>query len=150
MVLPVLGFNFLQSKPIATPAGGQSSHDESPLFCLNAVGAEAKAREINGEFIVLKGSTARKEGLKSWTSYKSLRDQLVEEGKLTESGQADYYEFSDDVAFSSPSAGAAVVNAGNMNGRTMWKTESGETYQQWHEMKISIVGSESEERESNQ
>ncbi|MFH1301111.1 MAG: GIY-YIG nuclease family protein [Planctomycetota bacterium] len=142
MVLPVLGFNFLQPKPVATLAGGQSSDGESPLFSLNVVGAEAKAREINGEFIVLKGSTARKEGLKSWTSYKSLRDQLVDEGKLIAGDQNDYYEFSDDVAFSSPSAGAAVVNAGNMNGRTMWKTESGETYQQWHEKKLVSISPE--------
>lgn len=139
MVLPVLGFNFLQPKPVATPAGGPTSTDESPLFCLNAVGAEAKAREINGEFIVLKGSTARKKGLQSWTSYKSLRDQLVEEGVLVDSEKSDFFVFSEDVAFSSPSAGAAVVNAGNMNGRTNWKTQAGETYQQWHENRLAAV-----------
>jgi len=139
MMLPVLRFTFLQPKPTVTPAGGQSTSAESPLFLLSAVGAEAQAREINGEFVVLKGSTARKEGLKSWTSYKSLREQLVGERKLVESGQPDYYVFSDDVTFSSPSAGAAVVNAGNMNGRTNWKTETGETYQQWHDKKLAAA-----------
>lgn len=106
---------------------------------MNAVGAETKAREINGEFIVLKGSTARKKGLQSWTSYKSLRDQLVEEGILVDSDKPDFFVFSEDVAFSSPSAGAAVVNAGNMNGRTNWRTETGETYQQWHESRVAGV-----------
>lgn len=137
LVLPVLGFNFLQPKPTVTLSGDDSAADESPLFGLNVVGAQAKAREINGEFIVLKGSTARKEGLKSWTSYKALRDQLVEEGKLIDSPQPGFFVFTDDVAFSSPSAGGAVVNAGNINGRTAWKTEAGETYQEWHEKKLA-------------
>ena len=107
---------------------------------MTVVGAEATAREIGGEFIVLKGSTCRKEGLKSWTSYRALRDQLVKDRKLTESDQADFYVFNEDVGFASPSAGAAVVNAGNMNGRTMWKTaDTGETYQQWHEQKLAAA-----------
>ena len=141
MVLPVLGFNFLQPKPTVTPPGGGSTDADSPLFVLLAVGAEAKAREVSGgEFIVLKGSTARKEGLKSWTSYKALRDQLVAENRMVQSDQPDYFVFADDVAFTSPSAGAAVVNAGNMNGRTSWKTaDTGETYQQWHEKKLAAA-----------
>ncbi|WP_145214934.1 GIY-YIG nuclease family protein [Planctomycetes bacterium TBK1r] len=141
IILPALGFNFLQPKPIAIPSnGGGSTDPESPFFCLTVVGAEAKAREVAGEFVVLKGSTARKEGLKSWTSYKALRDQLVAEGKLIDSNQPDYYMFDEDVAFSSPSAGAAVVNAGNMNGRTSWKTaDTGDTYQQWHEKKLAAA-----------
>ncbi|WP_373649438.1 GIY-YIG nuclease family protein [Schlesneria sp. DSM 10557] len=137
LVLPVLGFNFLQPKPTVTLSGDDSATDESPLFSLNVVGALAKAREFNGEFIVLKGATARKEGLKSWTSYKALRDQLVEEGKLIDSPQPGFLVFTDDVAFSSPSAGGAVVNAGNINGRTAWKTDAGETYQEWHEKKLA-------------
>ncbi|WP_437200889.1 GIY-YIG nuclease family protein [Planctomicrobium sp. SH664] len=139
LMLPVLGFNFLQPKPKATLRGDDVSADESPLFELNVVGAQAKAREIKGEFIVLKGSTARKEGLKSWTSYKALRDQLVEEGKLVDSSQPGFFVLMDDIAFSSPSAGGAVVNAGNINGRTAWKTEAGETYQEWHERKLAKV-----------
>lgn len=137
LVLPVLGFNFLQPKPTVTLSGDDSAADESPLFVLNVVGAQAKAREINGEFIVLKGSTARKEGLKSWTSYKALRDQLVEEKKLIDNSQPGFFVFTDDVAFSSPSAGGAVVNAGNINGRTAWKAEAGESYQEWHETKFA-------------
>lgn len=139
MVLPVLGFAFLQSKPVASSTGDATAPDESPLFYLNAVGAEARAREINGEFIVLQGSTARKKGIASWTSYKSLRDQLVEEGLLVNGDQPDFYVFAEDVSFSSPSAGAAVVNAGNISGRKMWKTEAGETYQQWHEKRFPAI-----------
>lgn len=140
MVLPVLGFGFLQPKPSMVGALGSASSQSSPLFTLNVVGAVAKAREIDGTFVVLKGSTARKEGLKSWTSYKSLRDQLVAEGSLVPSDALEYFTFAKDVEFSSPSAGAAVVNAGNMNGRTMWKrADTGETYQEWHERRLDTA-----------
>lgn len=34
-----------------------------------------------------------------------------------------------------------MVNAGNMNGRTSWKTAgTGEIYQQWHEKKLTAAG----------
>jgi len=35
-----------------------------------------------------------------------------------------------------------VVNAGNINGRTAWKTETGVTYQQWHEKKLAAADTE--------
>jgi hypothetical protein len=79
--------------------------------------------------------------LKSWTSYRALRDQLIADGKLVPDGNASLYTFADDVPFSSPSAGAAVVNAGNMNGRTAWKVaETGETYQEWYDKKLAAAG----------
>ena len=54
----------------------------------------------------------------------------------------DFYVFAEDVEFSSPSAGAACVNAGNSNGRTNWKVaDTGETYQQWHDKKLAAAGS---------
>jgi Domain of unknown function (DUF4357) len=108
---------------------------------LSVAGANAKAREIGGEFVVLKGSIARKEGVKSWTSYRSLREQLVQDGKLVPSDQPDYFVFADDIPFSSPSAGGAVVNAGNINGRTAWKVVgTNMTYQDWHEQKLAHAG----------
>ncbi|MCA9063526.1 MAG: GIY-YIG nuclease family protein [Planctomycetaceae bacterium] len=140
MIMPVLGFTFLQPKPTVTQPNGEAAETESPVFCLTAGGAEAKARELGGQFVVFKGSTARREGLKSWTSYKSLRKQLLDEGRLIESAQSEYLVFAEDIAFQSPSAGAAVVNAGNINGRTSWKTaETGETYQQWHDKKLAAA-----------
>jgi hypothetical protein len=142
MIFPVLGFGFLQPKAVATIAPDPKDESDSPLFCLNLVGAEAKAREIGDSFVVLKGSTARKQGPKVWTSYKTLRDQLLADGKLVDSDHPDFYVFADDVEFSSPSAGAACVNAGNSNGRTNWKVaDTGETYQQWHDQKLRAAKS---------
>lgn len=144
MMFPVLGFGFLQPPPEVPDSSSQSDEGpaaDSPLFELSVVGATATAREINGEFVVFKGSTARKQGIASWTSYKALRDQLVDEGRLTDSDSPDYLVFADNVAFNSPSAGAAVVNAGNLNGRINWKVaSSGQTYQEWYEQKLKAAG----------
>lgn len=140
LMFPVLGFTFLQPRPV-DPEPGDSTEDDSPLFELSAVGAKATAREINGEFVVFKGSTARKQGIASWTSYKALRDQLVDEGRLIDSDNPDYLVFSESVAFTSPSAGAAVVNAGNMNGRINWKVATTrQTYQEWYDHKLQAAG----------
>jgi len=64
MVFPVLGFGFLQPKAVTTIAPDPKEEFASPLFCLNLVGAEAKAREIGDSFVVLQGSTTRKQGPK--------------------------------------------------------------------------------------
>ena len=136
IVLPVLGLSFLQLRPVVNRAT-DSSESDSPLFTLNVVGTEAFAREVEDEFIVLKDSTARKEGLPSWTSYKSLREQLVADGKLTLDENAEFYVFTEDVPFKSPSAGGAVVNAGNINGRDAWKVSgTSQTYADWHDSKM--------------
>ena len=140
MVFPVLGFGFLQPRAVTVVSPDADGKSQSPLFCLNLVGAEAKAREIGDSFVVLKGSTARKQGPKVWTSYKTLRDQLLADRRMVDSDNPDFYVFAEDVEFSSPSAGAACVNAGNSNGRINWKVaDTGETYQQWHDKKLGAA-----------
>ncbi|GAB5407313.1 MAG: GIY-YIG nuclease family protein [Aureliella sp.] len=136
IVLPVLGVNYLQPRPVVNRMAG-TSEKNSPLFTLNVVGTEAYAREVEDEFIVLKDSTARKEGLPSWTSYKSLREQLIADGKLVLDENSEFYVFTEDVPFNSPSAGGAVVNAGNINGRDAWKVSgTTQTYADWHDRRL--------------
>lgn len=143
MLLPVLGFSSAQ--PIPSPktkllpkgkSDEEDMEDASPLFHMSPVGTSAIAQEVDDEFIVFKGSTARKKGISSWTSYRSLREQLVQDGKLVEDTQEDLLRFAEDVPFSSPSAAAAVVFGGNQNGRITWRTESGKTYAKWQEEKL--------------
>jgi hypothetical protein len=132
LMLPILGLQFAKSIPTS-----QENTKERPTFVYNGVGTKATAQEIDGEFVVFKGSTARKKGTPSWRSYKSLRDQLIKEGKLVGSAKKDYYVFNEDVAFASPSAAAAVIYAGNQNGRKTWKLKgSNKTYRQWQEEKL--------------
>jgi hypothetical protein len=141
MVLPVLGFNFLQSAPTLSEITASATTGESPLFVLSGPSAKAEAREIDGEFVVLKGSTARRHGVPSWTTGKSLRDQLVDEGKLVVGTDPETLVFKENVAFTSPSAAASVVLARNMNGRLEWRAESsGVTYAEWQDARLRAAG----------
>ncbi len=140
MILAVLGFSFLQPKPMVHPAAGTAA---TPGFMLESVGVRAEAREVEGEFVVLKGSTARKHGVESWTSYRGLRDDLVISGKLVDADDSDFYIFTEDVLFARPSAAASVIMARNANGRLEWKEAStGKTYGEWQELQLKLAGVE--------
>lgn len=137
MILPILGFGFLEPKPSQERVEQTAI---SPQFVMSTIGAKATAIETRGEFVVLRGSTARKQGADSWVSYRSLRDQLVAEGKLIQSENPEFYTFNEDVPFSSPSAAATVVTARNTNGRTAWMVDETRTsYGQWQSQRIEQV-----------
>ncbi|MBZ0266270.1 GIY-YIG nuclease family protein, partial [bacterium] len=137
LIFPVLGFQFLKQKQevfsqITTMVAPQVQ------FVMKQRKAEATAVEFEGEFLVLKGSKARVQGTKSWDGYIALRDQLVEDQKLILSADSEFYEFTENVPFSSPSAAATIVAAHNMNGRAVWYVkDSKKTYGEWLEEKIS-------------
>lgn len=136
LILPVLGFDLTQPKPTAESA--KAKGEASPIFVLHKVGASAKAQELDGQFVVFAGSTARRKGVPSWQSYRSLREKIVAEGSLVESDDPACLRFGEDVAFSSPSAAASVVMARAANGRKNWVVEAtGQTYAQWQEAKLA-------------
>ncbi len=144
MLLPVLGFSFVL--PVPKPIYVSELIDEnnnikpqiSPIFYMKASGAEAKAQEIDGEFIVLKGSNARKENAESLHQRnRDLRQQLIEECKLTNNQDQIYLIFQEDVSFKSPSAAAATIAGASYNGRTAWKViDTNKTYKEWQETEI--------------
>ena len=70
-------------------------------------------------------------------SYRPLRDSLLAQGWLVQTEDPNVLSFAEDVAFASPSAAAAVVYAGNMDGRIAWKVEgTGQTYKEYQEGRI--------------
>ena len=148
-VLPVLGFDFLRelSKPsaaVSTSLVAQVS--SSPRFNLEVprYGISALGQEIDGEFFVLKGSKARVEWVGTERGYQGLFKQLVAEGLLVAQG-SDNLVFSDDYAFSSPSAAAAVVCGRSANGRTSWVVEgTGQTNAAWQDQQLNSVTPEPE------
>ena len=147
MILPVLGFDFTQPSPTAE---SDKEKGTSPLFVLKRVGATARAREIDGEFVVYAGATARKQGVPGWKSYKALRAQLVKDKKLVEGSEPDYLVLTEDVAFKSPSAAASAIVGGAVNGRKNWKTEDGQTYAAWQDEKLAKAGAIPEAEESDE
>lgn len=147
MVLPVLGCNVLKPKPQTHSSSKTSGSDtqvteneESPLFEIHRSGTCAFAKEVNGEFIVLKDSTARKQATPSWLSYAKFRDQLVEEGKLIDSDNPKFYRFTEDVVFNSPSAVANMVTASHVNGRVAWWVQgTKKTYDDWQAEQLAAA-----------
>ncbi|MGH2493844.1 MAG: GIY-YIG nuclease family protein [Ktedonobacteraceae bacterium] len=148
MLLPVLGFSFLQTLPSSEKLRNTSPNalvsEASPLFWLKmSNNASAEAREINGEFIVLKGSHAQKKATSALLQVrKILRDQLQQDGRLRLDAQENFWVFTEDVPFNSPSSAASVVTGTQTNGRTTWKVKgSTQTYKDWQEKEIEGASS---------
>ena len=142
IILPVLGMTFLQPKPVYDQATPTGSGEGPTRFVMKEGGKLAYAIEANGEFVVLAGSPARKQpSHETWTTYRGQRDDLLAAGKLIETDDPTHYEFAENVSLASPSAAAAIVAAGNRNGRIYWKLESTEqTYADWHDQKLAAAG----------
>lgn len=137
-LLPVLGLDFLRPRVKATDANGSGgaahAREMSPVFIgdVPKYGIAARGQEIDGQFVVYKGSTARLtwEGVE--TSYTKLFNDLVRRGVLRSTQDGQLNEFGEDYAFSSPSAAAAVVTGRNANGRSHWVIENTrQTYGDW-------------------
>ncbi|QDV12382.1 hypothetical protein CA51_22650 [Rosistilla oblonga] len=62
---------------------------------------------------------------------------LVDEETLVGLSDQGLLQFAEDVYFNSPSAGAAIVAAGNTNGRIAWKiVGTRQTYGEWHQAQL--------------
>ncbi|MGO2031958.1 GIY-YIG nuclease family protein [Glutamicibacter sp. BW77] len=145
IALPVLGVNLFRNTTMVTESKDASSGGEvvkesvSPVFELRSKkhGFVATAQEIDGEFIVLEGSTARN----SWNGvddgYKSLREKLEQDGTIEISVSGTVAQFTRNHVFASPSAAAAVVTGRSANGRNEWKVAvSGVSFGRWQNQEI--------------
>lgn len=136
MVLPAIQVDMFVNK--ARPVGIEESKPEAANIIEFEIksprlGVDAIASMSNGEMIVHAGSKGRREwvGKASWDSgYRSLRDHLVQTKILILNG--DNAIFTENFAFSSPSAAAAVVEGRAANGRVDWKLKgTNKTYAEW-------------------
>ena len=142
MVLPALKIDIFSQKLNAKKYSNENTNIEDVIkFELKSkkYGIEATAQQIQNEFIVLKGSSARE----SWvgkdisSGYAKLHKELIKTEVLIPLGNKKI--FSSDYAFKSPSAAAAVVFGRASNGRTAWKVENQIiTYHEWDEKRLSI------------
>lgn len=146
IVLPTIGLDLLKPRPQANERAPIPSFDpfQTPsrtVFTINhKSGVKASATEIDDEFIVLKGSEARKDTQNAGRGYQTLKDELISQGVLAVAHDATKFVFVRDFGFSSPSAAAAIVLDRNANGRIEWKTTDGHlTYHQWQERQPDMV-----------
>lgn len=147
LVLPVLGLEILREWPkpsstevtIATEAAVTGA---SPVFELTQLksGLRARAREIDGDFVVLKGSTfvpQWKQATTTHLGYAKLHRMLRENGKLQAEPWQTLLTLQEDFPFSSPSAASAVILGRHDNGRLSWKLEgTTTTYAAWQDQQI--------------
>ncbi|HCC58776.1 MAG TPA: DUF4357 domain-containing protein, partial [Solibacterales bacterium] len=128
-LLPVLGSDILA--PIAPKT--EKGQPGGVLVC-RIKGAEAYGQRNANGFIVFKSSTAVLEQRKSAENYPSAvaeRKKLIVDGTLSQKGQ--FFVFTKDTEFSSPSAAATVIHGGSANGLLAWKTKDGKSLKQLDE-----------------
>ena len=157
LILPVLKFNFLPRRKTTVPKGigpGEKRRQvvPGPEFQLKSKKRRlaAKAREVNGEFVVQAGSLAAKE----WSSvsdhsYSRHHARLIKSRKLVP-GAKGHLQFTEDVAFPSPSAASAVIFGRPDNGRLSWKvSDSNDSYGEWQSEQVRKSASEASNAEKD-
>ena len=149
LIFPVLGFDFLrQYKPVARTVSETAltppDQGDAPVFFLTneKLGIQAQAQEIDGEFVVLKGSSAVNNWRGNDHSYARQHSQLAKSGRLAK-GKGELLSFTEDVVFRSPSAASAVIFGRTDNGRKSWKvTGSNKSYGDWQSEQVAKTASD--------
>lgn len=144
-LLPVLGYDFLRPRRqrVQDQTGSKvNTETASPVFICEIPrhGIRSRGQEIDGDFVVFKGSLTRSdwEGVES--SYTKLFDTLKTSGVLSTTPDAKHQVFTQDYAFSSVSAAAAVIAGRSANGRTQWVREDNhQTYGEWSQEQLSAT-----------
>lgn len=145
MVLPAIRVDaFLSKKRTSPPTDLQAAPNEQPiLFECTVPKHNVRARAVlrDGEMIVLAGSQVRPKwvGDRTYkTSYFKIHDELVSNGTIAVT--SDGAKMTQDFAFSSPSAAAAVVSGRSTNGRIAWVIpQTGKTYAEWEAENLNAV-----------
>ncbi len=100
------------------------------FFIKAARGADGQGEPTSDGFVVFKNSKAAATIVNSMTpNFITYRQKLIDEGVLINKGE--YFEFSDDYIFSSPSTAAVMIMGRNANGLTEWKNKDGKTLKEF-------------------
>ncbi len=138
VILPILGLDLFRPRVAAGAATRHPATGAELIFTFSTAGASARARETDDGFVVLAGSTARRQHTGTFPrGYLALRERLLAEGHLVEGPSAELYRFADDAVFSSPSAAASIVAGRSAGGPLEWKLEgSGQSYRDWRAARL--------------
>lgn len=125
MLVNTLGHKVFDEKREFKPKQKQES------FLIKAArGADGQGEPTSDGFVVFKNSKAAATIVNSMTpNFITYRQKLIDEGVLIDKGE--FFEFSDDYIFSSPSTAAAMVMGRNANGLTEWKNKDGKTLKEF-------------------
>lgn len=125
MLVNTLGHKVFEGKREFKPQQKQES-----FYIKAARGADGQGEPTSDGFVVFKNSKAAATIVNSMTpNFITYRQKLIDEGVLVSKGE--YFEFSDDYIFSSPSTAAAMLMGRNANGLTEWKNKDGKTLKEF-------------------
>lgn len=125
MLVNTLGHKVFEEKREFKPKQKQET-----FFIKAARGADGQGQPTSDGFVVFKNSKAAATIVNSMTpNFITYRQKLIDEGVLVNKGE--YFEFSDDYIFSSPSTAAVMVMGRNANGLTEWKNKDGKTLKEF-------------------
>ena len=119
--------------PLFDPVAGTRSGDASQsTYLCTAAGADGRGLYTSEGFVVLAGSSGRRENVKSiqGTSMERMREKLVATGIARIEG--DRIVFTKDHLFGSPSMAAIALLGRSSNGWETWKLADGRTLDQVH------------------
>lgn len=104
---------------------------KTATFFLKATrGADGQGETTSEGFVVFKGSKSANNIVPSLTkSFIVFREKLINDGILLD--KRDYFEFSEDYIFTSPSTAAVIILGRNANGLTEWKLKDGKTLKEF-------------------
>lgn len=107
------------------------SKQKQETFVIKAArGADGQGAPTSDGFVVFKNSKAAATIVNSMIpNFIRYRQKLIDEGVLVDKGE--YFEFSDDYIFSSPSTAAVMVMGRNANGLTEWKNNDGKSLKEF-------------------
>lgn len=121
MLVNTLGHKVFDEKREFKPKQKQET-----FFIKSVRSADGQGEPSSDGFVVFKGSKAAATIVNSMTpNFIKLRQKLIDDGVLI--NKIEYFEFSDDYIFSSPSTAAVMIMGRNANGLTEWKNKDGKT-----------------------
>ena len=126
VLLATLGY------PVFEAVGKSATKESAEEFFCRANGANGRGLYTSEGFVLLKGSTGRRENVPSiqGTSIERFRERLIESGVLRVEG--DRVVVTKDHVFGSPSMAAVALLGRTANGWVEWKNAAGQTL---HEVK---------------
>lgn len=142
IIMPLVSFNCF--KPNTTNISN-AKHEKEEIkkrilghtFYIDRNKIKATAIENEEGFIVLKGSSCKKQSNKSMKKDRQvLKQKLIESGILIE--QEGVYFFKEDTIFKSSSQASSIILGYQTSGPQSWKTKDNKTYKEFIEYHLNM------------
>lgn len=134
-ILPILGIHAFEQVASISPVGA------GVILTCQGRGASATGYDTPQGFLVRKGSTCAADETPSLREDQpatvKLRTELLANGVLCRVGE--FFQFSQDYTFTSPSYASSVVLGRKSNGRESWKDANGRTLKQIQESQAQMT-----------